>query len=106
MALTKAECQKLAKQLCERIGPDWTPRVHENLGWHYNAECKASFNETHAVYEYGPDNFWADLRIACHQYEAHGTTPWAAIHNALEKAQVVADDLANVRRQISSEKAK
>lgn len=31
------EAHRQAKALAEKLGPDWIPRVWENLGWHYSA---------------------------------------------------------------------
>lgn len=33
----KRRAERGARSLVKRLGPDWKPRVWENLGWHYGA---------------------------------------------------------------------
>ncbi len=39
--------EKAAAALAKRLGPDWTPRVWENIGWHYAAECGTASMHPH-----------------------------------------------------------
>lgn len=32
------EANRKSAALCERLGKGWTPRVWENMGWHYSAQ--------------------------------------------------------------------
>lgn len=35
---TEKQARTAAEKLAKVMGDGWTPRVHENLGWHYRAE--------------------------------------------------------------------
>lgn len=81
-------------ELCAQLGSGWTPRVWENLGWHYEAVspggwlkvsgCNGSYIALLGP-AYDPAGHWS----------GHGTTPEMAIRNCLEAAQEQLQIFAN-----------
>jgi hypothetical protein len=44
---------KRAETLAKRLGPGWTPRVHENLGWHSKVIDETGLWKVHVNQYYG-----------------------------------------------------
>jgi len=97
---TKAEhaAAKMAgAALCKRLGPSWTPRVWENLGWYYEAVSACgrwkvspvSPKHTHYIAflgEVGCGGTWSQ----------YGTTPEEAIAKTREHALAEVIQLAGL----------
>jgi hypothetical protein len=80
-----------AARLIGRLGPGWKPRVHENLGWHYEAispcgQVKVSQSGTRSF-----TAFFGDAGRPGGRWMAYGRTPQAAVDVvvAAVKAEVV-----------------
>ena len=52
-----------AGALCKLMGAGWSPRVWENLGWHYTAKIESE-NAECEIYTHGINIYWIDLQIA------------------------------------------
>lgn len=106
--MNKGQAQALGEALVQRLGPDWTLRVHENMGWHYSARLGGL-----SVHEYanqrphysvllGDADRWPGTGI----WTGAGGTPEEAIENAvrqattdaLYKAQLVIDARERLER--------
>lgn len=76
-----------AAALVKQLGTGWTPRVWENLGWHY--EAVASEGRL-TVSQYVPGHYSAHLHYEPDEgikWSAEGTTPEGAVQAVLAKAQ-------------------
>ncbi len=82
--------------LCSKAGYGrfWVRRVHENMGWHFEAHTtNAGLRDAsitvhkYSGTKYSGTNYWADIQVEYLQFEAHGNTPKLAIEAALAKAQ-------------------
>jgi hypothetical protein len=82
--------QRKGRALVKKLGRGWKVRVWENLGWHHSAVA-IGVNAT--VYEDGKRRFWADTHFGDRQFHAYGTSPKAAVKNAVAQAKSVARDL-------------
>lgn len=81
--------QTAARKLCKRLGAGWTPRVWENLGWHYSAVSKCGRLKVHPhdynrrVESYGA--FLGEPNMGG-RWAEHGKTPEAAIEATMKAA--------------------
>jgi len=82
-----------AAGLCRQLGPQWEPKVWENLGWHYSAQTKNC-----ELHRFSEDDYWADLNVEGVQYAAHGETPKKAVRNVKLK---ILKALRNVNKALS-----
>lgn len=97
---TKAEATRLGKALVKRLGPGWTLRVWENLGWHYSATCAGmsvypaygggfhTLLSAEAWKNGGPGGgevYWSGLRARTFK------DPRRAVADQLQRAQVFVD---------------
>jgi len=87
-----------AKALADQLGPDWSPEVWENGGWHYRAtspcgrwKVSPSYGGAYTAFigERGPGGIWV----------GNGKTPAKAIEKALEEAQ---DSIARLSSYIDN----
>ena len=95
--------ERLAARMNEMPGgfKDWSVRVWENMGWHYEAirvmgEGKASPDTWCSMAEYLDDDFeprryWCDSRIAGHQFHANGDTPEEALNAVMAELIAMRD---------------
>lgn len=97
---TKTGALTAAKKLCARLGDGYEPVVHENLGWHYNANKgyitvreDIVYNPEHSGYPvvysasiepgYGVGFTGGSVSLGV-QIFAKGETPKEAVANALK----------------------
>ena len=71
-----------AAALAARMGPGWTPYVHENLGWHYKAVSGPD-----KIYEYGNGRFSAWIETPVKQFIVHADDPHDALGFAKQAAR-------------------
>lgn len=88
--------QRAAAALCRRLGKPWTPRVWENLGWHYEAVVPGA--------TISPDHVGGFVAYVVQRYVEHGPTPQQALVNALRPALREARALLQVLEAIPSPK--
>lgn len=90
---TKAEHQRAvdgANKLCALLGTNWTPRVWENLGWHYTAKLEKAAGVYIEVYPpHGGNQYWVDSRLP-EQFHINCDDPKEGIKAILEEAQQAA----------------
>lgn len=107
-----------AKNLADRLGPDYTPQVHENLGWHYRATkghitvreeiVRDPENDGYPAYYTANIEPGASVRFAGGsmglgvQIFARGQTPTEAVENVLRKRD---EDIALLKQIIETLKA-
>lgn len=96
------KAQRRAFELCQTLGKGWTPRVWENLGWHFEAispcgRLKVSY-AGHAGSSYIA--FLGDAGSTGGRWVEHGQTPESACrkvirrgHDELREVHALIDDL-------------
>lgn len=92
------KAQRKAAALCDRLGPGWTPRVHENLGWHYSA-----INGEMSIREDGylgnsPGDYGL-LSGPGPQIVMHGTDPHELLRNGLKQLR---KNLADQQKRVDA----
>lgn len=78
------EAMQKSKALAEQLGPDWSPRVWENLGWYWEVvdEGGVWHIDEHA------GGYWAYISAPddnAIEADAHGSTPLEAMNAAAKK---------------------
>jgi hypothetical protein len=76
------QAHRRAAALAGSLGPNWTPRVWENLGWHFCARHATQPIEIHA----SGDGFICYANLSP-QFLGEGRTAPAALDDALRKAR-------------------
>lgn len=77
------EAVQKGDRLARELGPDWHPRIWENMGWHYEAVHRSGLIGVHC---FGRARFWADMKSDGHQWHAEARTPKAAVLAAMNLA--------------------
>ena len=96
---SRDEAETLAEKLRAKLGAGWKVRLHENLGWHYNAVSPCGrIKVVESRYSGRCYGYTAYLGEAaedwCIGYWAeHGDTPQAAIRNVISKAVAERDEI-------------
>lgn len=94
-------CTIAARELAERLGPGWEPRVAENLGWHYSAHFVVGSRRLDIWPRTGGGSYRATglpkvlgYAVNMGPWSAQGTTPEAtvrALHDILYAESGVLD---------------
>ena len=99
---TLAEYQKArrnADALAKRLGENWKPSVHENLGWYFRARSLDGLLE---VSESGPRHFWCTTTSVIEkQFHASATTPRKAVEAVLKQMDEVVAIIQTIRTNVS-----
>ena len=81
------KAQQDAKALAKRLGPEWKPRVWENLGWHYSVTAWLWEVSAH-IHNGKVDGYRASLN---HRYTSNSTnTPQEALSVSIGLAREAA----------------
>ena len=91
--------RKKAAALAKRLGPRWTSRVWENLGWHYAAVSPCGRGQVHG---HG-DGYWAGFHFGAHQIHATREHPVAAVRAVLRAGHALANELIRGVSEVSAE---
>lgn len=86
--------QRRAVELCRALGDGWTPRVWENMGWHFSAVSACGRLKVHW-------NGLADCRYHAFlgegqtggRWAEHGRTPQSAVRNVVKRGK---EELAGI----------
>lgn len=96
------EANAHAEMLCVRMGPGWTPRVWENMGWHWSVISPCKRIKIH------PNIYWKTGKIESYTaflgepgsggtWAEHGRTPHAAMRNVIRVGKA---DLAKMNAKL------
>lgn len=85
--------QKAAKALATRLGKGWTPRVWENMGWHYSVVSPSGAIKVHAPGAYGQHLAFFGPGSAGGRWVGRHTNPATAVAAAIRKAHAAADEI-------------
>ncbi len=81
-----------ASQLARRMGAGWKPRVHENLGWHY--EVRSPKGNIRVMFSSGSYLAWIEnVDMQCSE---RARSPRAAVDKALERVRKDAQKILDV----------
>ena len=78
-----------AELLAQTLGPGWTPKVWENLGWHYAVRSPCDRLSVHPSYGAGFTAYLNEPGSGGGRWAEHGDTPQEAIDATV--AAAVAD---------------
>lgn len=90
--MTEAKAEVLARTL----GPDWTPRVWENLGWHYKVESPCGRLSVHPSTDTSFLAFLNEPSKIGGRWSAHGDTPQEAMALAVKEAKKEYDQIGAI----------
>ena len=93
-----------AALLARTLGTDWTPKVWENLGWHYVARSPCDRLSVHPSYGPGFNAFLNEPGNVGGRWVEHGDTPQEAIDATVAKAVEEYNKIGNIIRGLESEK--
>lgn len=86
------KAQKQAVVLARALGPDWRPRVWENMGWHHSA--------VHGSLSIAdPDRFICFANLDP-QFVGHGATPLEALADSIRQLRGTARRLRGAMRAL------
>ncbi|HTG95752.1 MAG TPA: hypothetical protein VL866_24340 [Pyrinomonadaceae bacterium] len=99
IAAYDAACFK-GKALAEQLGPNWKPRIWENMGWYYCAIDASGYWKVHA-HEYADGDvhytaFLGEPGSAGGKWAESGKTPQAAIEKTKHVARAALRELRKV----------
>lgn len=88
-----------AAALAASLGPNWTPRVWENMGWHF---CSQHATLPIEVHQHEARRFmcYANLKP---QFLGEGSSARAALQDALGKARAAAEHLQSTLAAIEAQ---
>jgi hypothetical protein len=94
---TRAEfdrATKGAKKLAAKLGKGWKPRVWENMGWFYEVQKNNVVVSLGGSLPPGRARYYARFNNPVHQTMSQGSTPQDAVDDALRKAWIMRQELA------------
>ena len=98
------KAKEAAKELCALLGPNWKPRVWENLGWHYEAKAR---NMTVSPRGWSAWESTSDYRasydIGANQFEGEDADPRRAVVKAYLRAQKLINETAASNKALLNE---
>lgn len=95
--LNEEDAKDAAKELAERLGPDWTPRHYENLSWFAEARYKNGGMLYVTAPAYGSKTYTAFLQ-STRQFVSHDIDPREAVFNVRDMLERhISDSIADHR---------
>lgn len=99
-----SKATELASKLCAKLGPEWEPRITENMGWHYRAVALGGLvvvnpceDEYYAAYCSSGDGVCMESGFISGY---HGD-PRKAVDELIEKITAQHDRLHSILRTVS-----
>jgi len=90
-------CIKVLALVKRLKGKGWMPRVHENMGWHYNATLRTAFG---AIHVYGDTDGTFSALVSDHPDGVGGLAAWSSRFHSKDPNEVVQRALESVNAYI------
>ena len=90
----------LAKLLAQTLGPGWTTRVWENLGWHYAVRSPCGRLSVHPSFGIGFTAFLNEPGKIGGKWAEHGDTPLEAIDATIKEAKQEYDKIGAILKDL------